>query len=151
MNAHLAWLVTSDELRALCGAVIGDGAAARLVNRAGACLVTAGPFNGRDGEASRICVDDFHAALVDVTCEGCRAVVRVIGAAHGAARRGGEVPWLSAGRSGYPRAVPTPAAPGTKVLEELGINGQWKRFDVLSWLDEQVGQYTPTIRVRRRS
>ena len=79
------------------------------------------------------------AELARVTCPDCQAAILEIANAVRRARQEKNIPWVTS----------LPASPPPHVLEELTDEG-WKRFDMHGLLDAGPGEYSVTLRVRRR-
>ena len=71
--------------------------------------------------------------LAELTCPECLDAAARIGRQYRGALRNGVVKGRFNGR----------------VLEELDDSGRWRRFDHVSWLQSELGEYNATLRVRR--
>ena len=79
------------------------------------------------------------ADLADVTCPDCRAAILEIANAVRRARQSRSIPWVTA----------LPVSPPAHILEELTDEG-WRRFDMHAVLDAGPGEYSVTLRVRKK-
>ena len=105
-----------------------DVAMVSLVHLSGFCAGTS-PCGVVLGDVSSRASDH----LVEVTCPRCLDAAARIGRQYRGALRNGAVKGRFNGR----------------VLEERVDDGRWRRFDHVSWLQSDLGEYTATLRVRR--
>lgn len=104
------------------------------------------PVHLRGAHARAESSTDSTDNLAEITCEACREHVRALHVLCTVARRNGSVRWLA---SSIHSTVDPARGRAFQVLEELGDDGSFRRFDLRRWLAGAPGVHDVTLRVRK--